>query len=499
MQPAEANQLREQIEFVLRRAPEVRNYVNECVVGANESVTLSHNANTTAMRALQGSHQSLRVAMGAVNQANRAVESVQEIRGLHEQMVQLSQGAAANLTAEFDRLREAFTQEVVRNEQARLQQNELNQRAKINEKQRLGIFEQEARIKAQGVVEAEKEKWEQIEKMIKNPELIGKIILTIVVAALGIYTIKHGMPLLFDHLTQPRIVSETSKTGWFGWSSPVRTSNIDGLIFTPGLQSKLFDLALRVKTSKEFNESLPNVLFHGPSGTGKTAFAKELAYWSGLDYAITSGSEFAKITDLSLAIKELRKLVDWGKASAKGLIIFIDEAESLFANRLLSSTSKTVQDFINAFLSLVPEKSQKNIMFIFATNHPFKLDDAIISRVGITIEFTAPEQEERVKILGSYLEKFGQENKKSLIDLPAKTIEKLSVYAQELKGFVPRAIKFAAEEMIVRARRNNDTDLSLTDEIAREVVREAKANLAQAAKWEVERQKWVKKMTAVAA
>ena len=137
---------------------------------------------------------------------------------------------------------------------------------------------------------------------------------------------------------------------------------------------------------------------------------RALAYSSGLDYALTSGSEFAKITDLNHVSNELRKFLNWAKRSKNGLIVFIDEAESLFANRKLLTTSKATQDFINTFLALISDQSQKKVMFIFATNHPFKLDDAIINRIGINVEFTLPEAHEREKILFMYLVKVAQEN-----------------------------------------------------------------------------------------
>ena len=36
---------------------------------------------------------------------------------------------------------------------------------------------------------------------------------------------------------------------------------------------------------------LRNICFYGPPGTGKTLFAKQISYYSGMDYAILSGSD----------------------------------------------------------------------------------------------------------------------------------------------------------------------------------------------------------------
>ncbi len=330
----------------------------------------------------------------------------------------------------------------------------------------------------------------------KDGDRMLKVGTFVVASAAGIYATKYGIPVLISHLVQPRVVSETSKKSWFGYKAPTQQIAMSDLTFAPELQSQLLDIADRVQTAQLYNENLPNVMFYGAPGTGKTAFAKALALCSGLDYALTSGSEFAKITDLNLQNKELRKLLDWGMASDKGLIIFIDEAESLFANRKLPTTSKNVQDFINTFLALIPEKSQKNLMFIFATNHPFKLDDAITNRVGISVEFTLPQAPERTKILTTYLEKFAHENPDALVTFDPVVQKNLARYGEALEGLAPRAIKYVAEEMVVYARRQKNRQLS--DELARHAIKSAITSIQQTEHWATERDKWIKAQTATA-
>jgi len=302
------------------------------------------------------------------------------------------------------------------------------------------------------------------------------------------------MPVFINYMTRPRVISEFSSNRWFKYQPRI---SINDLIFAPALNDQLQDLLVRVETAKKYNETLPNVLLYGDSGTGKTAFVRALAHASGLEYALTSGSEFAKITDLGQANEELRKLLTWAKKSKKGLIIFIDEAESLFANRKLPTTAKKTQDFINTFLSLVQDQSQKNLMFILATNHPFKLDDAVTNRIGKSIEFTLPEAPEREKILLMYLAKFAQENKEAIVNFPPEIKQLLPKYAEALKGLSPRAIKFVAEEMIIHARRQKF--MQLTDDIAQAVIEKSKHSLQQTKHWEEARDKWVGAMAAVQA
>lgn len=497
----------QQVEVVTQRAGYLREVVNGSVVRLNQSIALAHHANDKSIESFQRSTQALEQSGRAVLQANEAVAHIADIRELHAQMRQYAQTATASLETEFNRLQELFAQEVIRNEEARAhgasRQHNLDretriqlQIAEINEKQRLGVFEQEERIKAQAAADVEKIKWNNIQKMIDNPKRIIKIVLAVTAIAAGFYAAKYGIPMVMNYFTQPKVVSETSKRSWLSWGKAQQASRIADLIFAPSLHTQLFDLVLRVQCAKTYNENLPNVLFFGASGTGKTAFAKELAYYLDIDYALTSGSEFAKITDLNLANSELRKLLDWAKNSEKGLIVFIDEAESLFANRKLPTTPKGVQDFINTFLALVPEKSQKNLMFIFATNHPFKLDDAIIDRIGINIEFTLPEKAEREKILISYLEKFAQENNEAVVVLDQEVLENLSRYADSLEGLCPRSIKFIAQEMIVQARRQESKQL--TNHIAQGALDQAVRSLRQIEMWEKARIEWARDLIATA-
>ena len=365
------------------------------------------------------------------------------------------------------------------------------ERAERIEDKRLLIPERIGEEMRQGVhIAAEQEKWKKIREILNDSKPLIKVGCATTCIALFYYIIKHGIPILMHNFTQPKVISETSKRGWFSWGKPGPAVNINDLVFAPVLQKQLTDLLLRMQTAKQYNEGLPNVLFFGATGTGKTAFAKALAAESGLDYALTSGSEFTKITDLSVANDEFRKLLSWAKNAPRGLIVFIDEAESLFINRAFSTTSKISQDFINTFLALISDQSQKNVMFILSTNHPFKLDDSIVSRIGINVEFTLPGEVEREEILAQYIVKFAQENDDAIVEIHPEITKKLSEYAQDLEGFSPRAIKFVAEDMIIKARRQGARLLS--NDIALLALSQAKQNLQQDRLRKKEREEWLR-------
>lgn len=437
----------------------LRRHVNNSVHRVNESMALAHNANGASIRAFERANEVLET----VNDLTERIENITEDVEEAEQRVDAAKRA--------------------RDVKEKIQL----EKAKIREKHRQGIYEQTEKIRAQASVEVEAEKWNKIQEIFTDPKTVLNMFIGITLVALSFYTIKHGIPAFMHHITRPRVISETSTSNWFE-SDPERPISIDDLIFAPALQKKLIDLALRIESAQTYHENLPNILLYGASGTGKTTLVKALAYFSGLDYAFTSGSEFTKITNLDVANNELRNLLNWAKKSDRGLIVFIDEAESLFANRKLPTTTKATQDFINTFLALVSDASQKNVMFVFATNHPFKLDDALIDRIGLTIELPLPEAPEREKILDLYLGKFAQENEEARVTVNPEVVQALPTYAENLKGLSPRALKFVAEEMIVAARRERYRQL--TPDIAQKVLAEAKHNLQETERWQQEREQW---------
>jgi AAA+ superfamily predicted ATPase len=497
----------EQIKKLKQQLDELEAKIKHVTLKFDAAINLINRASAIAFGAAENSDTALNKSKQALDDSNNALqivtaisESTAKIQNILDQTTQnaqttqqAAQNVESNLKKAYDQIKKDF--ENLINEKHKLENNALIQAkiAKINELQKLGFFEKEAQLKAEATVKAAVKKseikWETIKTIINDPQNLANAGITIISIIIITYLTKYGIPYLLDYLIKPQIITETSITGWFEKSKKKQEINLHDLIFVPTLQKQIFDLAVQIKSAKTYNENLPNLLFYGAPGTGKTAFAKALAYYSELDYVITSGSEFAKITNLNDANNEFRKLLNWAKNGKKELIVFIDEAESLFTSRKHPSISKFSQDFINTFLSLVPDKSQKKLMFIFATNQPFKLDDAILDRIGPKIEFVLPQAPERKMILALYLEKFATENENSKVSIDSQVIEKLQIYAETLAEFSPRAIKFVAEEMIIQARRQENKVLTL--DLAQTVIENAKYNLQKEAQWEKDRDEWI--------
>ena len=171
-------------------------------------------------------------------------------------------------------------------------------------------------------------------------------------------------------------------------------------------------------------------MYYGPPGTGKTMVAKRFAEFSNLDYAIMCGGDVAPLGQD--AVTEIHALFKWVRSSRKGVLLFIDEAESFLCARS-AGMSENLRNAITAMLFHTGAASSQ-FMLILATNRPGDLDPAIIDRIDESIEFGLPDLLEREKLVRMYFSEFvgGQ---------PGANLESsLTKVAEIVKGFSGREI-----------------------------------------------------------
>ncbi|PNH11925.1 ATPase family AAA domain-containing protein 3-A, partial [Tetrabaena socialis] len=89
---------------------------------------------------------------------------------------------------------------------------------------------------------------------------------------------------------------------------------------------------------------------------------------------------------------------------AKGLLLFIDEADA-FLGRRSDSMSEGLRGSLNALLFRTGDQS-RDFMVVLATNRPGDLDDAVLDRMDEALEFGLPGVGERQRLLALYLEKY---------------------------------------------------------------------------------------------
>jgi len=170
---------------------------------------------------------------------------------------------------------------------------------------------------------------------------------TVTAIAAGIYTAKTGTGVagrfIEARLGKPSLVRETSRitAGGFarapiasvrtlmGWKDP--TDAMKGIVLEENLTSQLNKVAVATANTKKNKAPFRHLMLHGPPGTGKTMFAKNLAKNSGLEYAILTGGDVAPLG--RDGVTEIHKLFDWAHTSRKGLMLFVDEADAFLKNR----------------------------------------------------------------------------------------------------------------------------------------------------------------------
>lgn len=140
-------------------------------------------------------------------------------------------------------------------------------------------------------------------------------------------------------------------------------------------------------------------LFSGPSGTGKTLATEIIAGELGLDvFKLDLSAVVSKY--IGETEKNLEQVFD--AASAGNLVLFFDEADSLFGKR---SEVKDARDrYANIEVSYLLQRLERyDGLVVMATNFEKNVDDAFVRRIHARIEFALPGVEERRRIWAANL------------------------------------------------------------------------------------------------
>jgi AAA+ superfamily predicted ATPase len=142
-------------------------------------------------------------------------------------------------------------------------------------------------------------------------------------------------------------------------------------------------------------------LFAGPSGTGKTLASEIIAGALGLDvFKLDLSSVVSKY--IGETEKNLEQIFD--AASAGNMVLFFDEADSLFGKR---SEVKDARDrYANIEVSYLLQRLEAyDGLVILATNFEKNVDEAFLRRIHVRVEFAMPGPVERRAIWETNLPK----------------------------------------------------------------------------------------------
>jgi DNA polymerase III delta prime subunit len=155
------------------------------------------------------------------------------------------------------------------------------------------------------------------------------------------------------------------------WVEKYRPQTIDECILPESMK----------KTFREFIESgeLPNFLFCGGAGVGKTTVAKALCNEIGAEYLFINGSEESGIDILRNKIKSFASSVSLTDSKK---VVILDEADYLNPN----STQPALRGFIEEF--------SNNCRFIFTCNFKNRIIEPLHSRCAV-VEFKVDNSEKQ--------------------------------------------------------------------------------------------------------
>jgi len=149
-----------------------------------------------------------------------------------------------------------------------------------------------------------------------------------------------------------------------------------------------------------------NVMFSGPAGTGKTRLASCLAKELDLPILFHSAANL-ETGYVAGGSATLSRIVALAKRR-KRCIVFLDEAQDLFMKRGgRRKFDDDTQNMLLAILDGVRTKADAEIIWIVASNfnsENMQMDEAMLRRFQMKVDFRLPNKEERHAIIGHYLD-----------------------------------------------------------------------------------------------
>ncbi len=187
------------------------------------------------------------------------------------------------------------------------------------------------------------------------------------------------------------------------------SGSIDDLVGMDDIKAEVAQIKDQYQRRTEYAEygvSKPfNVMFSGPAGTGKTKLASYLAKELHLPILFHSAANL-ETGFVSGGSNTLGRIMTMARRR-KHCIVFLDEAQDLFMKR--GGRRKFDDDTANTLLSVldgVRSKNEAEIIWIVASNfnsETMEMDEAMLRRFQMKVDFRMPNRDERLSIIGHYL------------------------------------------------------------------------------------------------
>lgn len=230
----------------------------------------------------------------------------------------------------------------------------------------------------------------------------------------------------------------------------VTWDDIGGLADTKRMIQLSFGMSVARKPEGVTIDAVHNALLYGPPGTGKSLLAAAVSNGLGATFFNVSASKL-----LSKWFGESPRLISLLFATARSRapsVVFLDELESLFPSRdastngaerrVLSTLLAELSGFANSGLS-------PTVFTIGATNAPWLMDSAALSRFGRRIHVPLPDRDTRRAVLEIHLIRKGHRLDFSLGQLVKVT-----------EGFSGRQLNHLAAAAVERMVAESNSDLA---------------------------------------
>jgi cell division protease FtsH len=186
--------------------------------------------------------------------------------------------------------------------------------------------------------------------------------------------------------------------------------SIDDLVGMNDIKSEVRQIKDQYERRAEYAEygiTKPfNVMFSGPAGTGKTKLASYLAKELGLPILFHSAANL-ETGYVAGGSNTLARIASMAKRRRR-CIVFLDEAQDLFMKRGGNRKfDDDTQNMLLAILDGVRTKTDAEIIWIVASNfnsESMPMDEAMLRRFQMKVDFRLPNKEERCAIIEHYLQ-----------------------------------------------------------------------------------------------
>jgi cell division protease FtsH len=289
---------------------------------------------------------------------------------------------------------------------------------------------------------------DDVSMLARAGAFVSRHLLDIVLVILALFLLKNGLPGMGVNAT----VLTPDQLG----------GSMDDLIGMEDIKQEVLHLEDMIRNRdlyKEHDIDKPfNVMLTGPAGTGKTKLAGYLAKRLDIPLIQASGSalESGYIGGGSKALHALHR-----KACARGkCIIFLDEAQGLFMPRGRGE-KKWEDDTANTLLGLldgVRSDKGEGVIWVVASNFDdasTRMDEAMLRRFSVKINFRLPNKTERRELLRSFLARKAD----GCVDWQDLNLDQVAEITANLSPAVLQTVVERASMLSIQEKQVINTDL----------------------------------------